>query len=350
MKKAILIFALFVLGACSAPSQSQTRFERQELLMGTAVRVRIDVEPSSGIDAESILDEAFQKIEGLEQLLTVNDEEAPSEILEINRQAGIEPVQVSETAFSLIEEAVRYTQMSNGTFNVAIGPLVKLWNINFEGARRPDDEEIIEALPLLDFNKVILNTGDRTVFLEEPGMRLDLGGIAKGFVADYIASFLQDEGIESALLDMGGDLFLLGSTRQGNPWKVGIQNPHARRNPGASNLVGRIPVINQGVVTSGVYERYVEVDGVHYHHILDSTTGFPFSTGLVSVTVISDRAVDGEGYTTILFGKGLDGGLEFVESLDNVEAIFITDTDEVVVSSGLVGQFTLTSDEFTLRE
>jgi len=111
-----------------------------------------------------------------------------------------------------------------------------------------------------------------------------------------------------------------------------------------------LPITNQAVVTSGVYERFVEVDGVHYHHILNSETGFPFETGLVSITVVSDRGVDGEGYTTILFGMGLEDGLAYVEKTDGIEAIFITDTDEVVLSSGLQGVFNLTNDNFTLVE
>jgi thiamine biosynthesis lipoprotein len=290
----------------------------------------------------------MEMIRHYESILTVNDADDESEVERINANAGVQAVQVSDSSFTLIQEALAYSQKSEGRFNAAIGPLVKLWNINFDGARKPDQAEIDEVLPLLDYNKIILDEESQTVFLAEAGMRLDLGGIAKGFVADRVHSFLSEQGVESAIIDLGGDLFMLGSNRGGNEWNVGVRNPSLSRSQNPEDLAGTVRVENKAVVTSGVYERYVMVDGVRYHHLLNPETGFPFETGLSSVTVIADRAIDGEGYTKILFGMGVEAALEFVEGIPGIEAILISEDNEIHLSSGLRESFTLRNDDFTL--
>lgn len=331
------------------PAAPGTQIERYGFMMGTRVSVRANVDESDR-DWYAVLDEAIERVARYEEKFTVNDDDAESEVEKINRYAGIEPVAVSPETFALVEYGVYYSEISGGLFNGAIGPLVKLWNINFDGARRPELEEVEAVLHLLDYEGIILDEENQTVFLRDEGMRLDLGGIAKGFVADQITDFLVENGIENGIIDMGGDLFALGNGLTGNPWRIGIQDPNYSRSAGGRENVGVLPVTSQAVVTSGVYERFVEVDGVAYHHLLNSETGFPFETGLVSVSIVSDRAVDGEGLTKIVFGMGLEAGMEFIEAFDGAEAIFITRNNEIALSSGLKDVFTLASTNFTLLD
>lgn len=267
-----------------------------------------------------------------------------SELDKINDNAGIKPVQVSEQTFSVIQKAYDYSKLTDGRFNLAIGPLVSLWNIGNEGAHVPEPSEITKLIPLSQYNLIELNPDKREVYLKKKGMILDLGGIAKGYSADVIAKYLTDNDFNSAIIDLGGNVLALGQKPGGRKWTIGIQDPDLTR----GNPIGNLKVENQTIVTSGIYERFFEEDGKYYHHILDSETGYPVDNNLSSVTILTEKSIDADALSTSIFAMGLERGLEFAEQLDHVEALFITKDKKVYITSGMGEVLDMTNDNYKL--
>lgn len=265
-----------------------------------------------------------------------------SDISKINRAAGQEAVRISDETYYVIKTAMKYAEMSDGRFDPAIGSLVSLWGIGKEGAKVPPKEEIEKYCKTSDYHKVKLHDEDKSVKLEEAGMNLDLGAIAKGYIADRIADYLTAHDFHSAIIDLGGNIFALGKKTENQLWTVGIQDPAETR----GNQIGNIKVDNQTIVTSGIYERYFIEDGKHYHHILDPDTGYPVENNLSSVTILTDKSIDADALSTTTFALGLEKGLDFIEKLNGVEAVFITKDKKVYTTSGM--NLNLTNDQYTL--
>ena len=333
------------------PTTSNLEHSRIEISMNAPIHIRIFDIDCDGEDKDErcrLLDEAFELIFELERRFTVND--VGGEVERINEMAGIEPVVVEESTFYLIEQAIYYSIYSQRLFNAAIGPLTRMWNISMDGARRPSDDEIDGVLPLLDPELVVLDAAASTVFLEYVGMRLDLGAIAKGYMADLVAELLTSNGVDRALLIVGGEVLAVGGRYDGTPFRIGIRTPFPEEDGG--DLVGTIPAYNQAVVTSGIYNRYLadQDSRTIYHHIFDSRTGFPFDTDIVSMTVVADTGLLGEVYSTIVFALGIEEGMAYVEAHPSIEAMFISRDNGVYLSSGLVDSFELLLvDEFEVR-
>nr|WP_240795578.1 FAD:protein FMN transferase [Aquibacillus halophilus] len=305
--------------------------------MGTIVTVKIYDEGK-----EDVLEPVFKKIQSLSNQITTNETE--SDIEKINKNAGVEPVIVSNDIYRLIEAGKTYSEMSGGSFDISIGPLTKLWHIGYDDARKPNQQEIDAILSLINYKDVELNSEESTVFLREKGMKLDLGAIAKGFIADEVVAVLKDHNVTTAIIDLGGNIYVLGNNPSGNAWTVGIQNPFAPR----GETVGKIPEANKSIVTSGIYERYLEVDGTKYHHLLNPKDGYPFMNDIAGVTIISTESIDGDALSTSVFSKGLEGGMDYIESFDGVEAVFVSTDKKIYITSGLKEVFELTSEEFVL--
>ncbi|MBU5595505.1 FAD:protein FMN transferase [Amphibacillus sp. MSJ-3] len=338
---AFIWIGLMTLVGCSSDQAEllESPYRDTEFLLGTVVNLSI-----YDSDKEYVLEQAFDRIEELENI--ISDEISSTEVSEINRKAGTEPVQVSDELYYLIEKSIEYGDLSNGSFDITVGPLTNLWRIGFSDARKPDQQEIDQVLPLIDHEKIQLNPEKQSVFLLEEDMQLDFGAIAKGYITDDICKLLADEGVTSAIIDLGGNIFVMGHRPTGDLWTVGIQNPFLAR----GEIVGRIKVSDQSIVTSGIYERYLEVDGTQYHHLLDPNTGYPFDNEIAGVTIVSDASIDGDALSTVVFSKGLDQGLDFIESFDGAEAIFVTKDQKIILSSGLVDEFELTNDHFEIIE
>lgn len=332
---------LLVLAACGNKEQEntilETPYDGSEFLMGTYVSLRIYDEGK-----EEVLDEAFARISELSDKITTN--EPGSEMEEVNQAAGEQAVVVSEDVFPLVETAAAYSALPNSGFDYTIGPITDLWRIGFDDARVPDPEEIEEVLPLVDHSKVELNADEQSVYLQEEGMRIDLGAIAKGYIADQVVELFKEAGVTTAILDLGGNIVVMGDspTRDTGGFNVGVQDPFDLR----GSYVGAINLQDKSIVTSGIYERYIEKDDEIYHHLMDPTTGYPFDNNLASVTIISDESVDGDALSTVAFG--LEEGLEYVNGLEEVEGIFITKDRDVYLSEGLKENFSLTNNDYTL--
>lgn len=298
--------------------------------LGTEINLSVN-DPATENDLEA----GYRLIQKFEDKLTVNRNE--SEVMSINHQAGISPVVVPSDTYSLIKRAVLVSKKHLG-FNVAIGPLVKLWKIGFKGANRPSDNDIKQRLNIIDPEKIILNDTESSVFLQEKGMEIDLGGIAKGYIADQIKELWKKRGVETGIIDLGGNVLLLGdSLHEDGIWNIGVQNPIKPRDIS----LGVIHTNEKSIGTSGIYERKLIIDGHEYHHMFDSQTGYPIKNNLASVTIVSDKSIDGEVWSTIGFYQGIEQGMEMIERQPGIEAIFITKNLKTFVTSGLDKKFNL---------
>lgn len=296
--------------------------------LGTVINLSVS-EPAG----EKELSAAYDLIKEFEDKLTVN--RTQSEVMSINHQAGKIPVSVPNDTYELIKRAVLVSRKHLG-FNVAIGPLVKLWKIGFEGANKPDDVDIKKRLKIIDPERIKLDDAKQTVFLDDPGMEIDLGGIAKGYIADRIKDLWEKLGVKTGLIDLGGNVLLVGeSLHSDKMWNIGIQNPIKSRNVS----LGVLHTNAKSIGTSGIYERKLVIDGHEYHHMFDSKTGYPIKNNLASVTIVSDLSIDGEIWSTIGFYQGLVQGLAMIEKQPGIEAIFITKDLECFTTSGLQDNF-----------
>ncbi|PWC22355.1 thiamine biosynthesis protein ApbE [Brenneria roseae subsp. roseae] len=284
----------------------------------------------------------FHYIKQLEDRLTVNRPQ--SEVMRINHAAGQNYVTVSPVVFSLIKQAKAVSLMEGNCFNVAIGPVVKLWKIGFSGCAVPEAEKIARALELTHPERIMLNDNDCAVLLESAGMEIDLGAIAKGYIADLIRDLLYQHGVYHAVINLGGNVLAIGRSLTQGQWCVGLQKPFAD----SGSLLGVIRVINKSVVTSGVYERFFTVDGQVYHHILNPETGYPLDNELHSVTIISDDSIDGDIYTTLLYGMGMEAGLDYLRGKPEIEAIFVSKKKEIILSSQRHYDFEQLDDTYAL--
>ena len=342
LRKLITLVTIIILSlSITACSQTETVTEpinRAELFMGTAIQLTI-----FDSNDEEILNKAFNRIVEIENLVSINKE--GTEVDELNKNAGIKPVKLSEDSFNIIKTGVEYSKVSSGGYDISIGPLVKLWNIGQVDAKVPSEAEINEAINKVDYSKVEINEATKEVFLKEEGMLLDLGSIAKGYVADGLVKLLKEEGVNEAIIDLGGNIYALGKKSGTDNWKVGIQDPTSDR----GNVVGAISVYDKSVVTTGIYERFLEQDNVKYHHVLDPKTGYPYESSITGVTIVSDKSMDADALSTLVFTMDVDEGMKYIESLENIEAIFITENKEVFISSGLQNNFELMNEEFTIK-
>lgn len=291
---------------------------------------------------EPLASRVFGLIKQYEDLFTVN--RAQSQVMDVNHAAGEHPVTVSHPVYQLIKCAKAASVLPGSAFNLAIGPLVKRWRIGFKGDSVPPADEISALLEVTKAEDVLLDDAELSVFLTRKGMEIDLGAIAKGYIADRVRDLLQKEGVTEGLINLGGNVQTLG-TPQGY-WSIGLKKPFSD----ADALVGAMEVANKSVVTSGTYERYFEQNGQRYHHILDPKTGYPLDNELDSVTIISTDSLDGDIWTTLLYGAGVEHGCRMLKGRDDIEAIFVTKAREVVLSSRRQFCFTLLDDSYRLTD
>lgn len=286
--------------------------------LGTVITLQV-----YGDQNKKILDQSFDLIAGYEDRLTVNRDH--SEVMDVNHAAGIHPVQVSASTYNLIKLAV-YESKQNFGFNALIGPVVKLWHIGFKGAHVPKDEEIKDRMLLTDPFKVVLNDSDQSVFLKMKGMELDLGGIAKGWIADRIRDLWRAYGVEAGIINLGGNILLVGDSpkRISGQWSIGVQDP---KQPRGDNITS-VMVPECSAVTSGTYERYLVVNGKKYHHLIDPRTGYPVKTDLAGVTTFTKTSVEAEIECKRLFfaGKPLKG---WHDNPDRIGAIFVYNDEHI---------------------
>jgi len=327
----IPLFVLLFLSTCSQPQSSRTEF-----VLGATVCTITLFEQGK----DSIYRDIFSRLREIENLMSVNI--PSSDVSRINAAAGIEPVQVHDDVFKVIERALYYAQLSGGAFDPSVGPLVSLWGVGSNNARVPSQAEIEKVLPLINWRDIELDPQTKSVYLKNRGMSLDLGAIAKGYAADEAAVIIKKANIDRSIIDLGGNILILGEKKDGSLWKVGVQDPDGSR----GSYIGILQITEQTVVTSGVYERFFEEEGTRYHHIFSPSNGFPVSNGLLSVTIIAHNSTNADALSTAVFVLGYEKGMSLIESLSETEAIFIFEDRSVRKTAG--ADFTLTDNSFRL--
>lgn len=335
-KLVVLIIISMLFTSCKAIIEEDTTYERTVFVLGTIVTVQIFDHGS-----EEQLDNIFQLLSTIESNMSKNIE--TSEVSDINNNAGIKKVKVSDDTYNVIKKSLEYSEISNGKFDISLGPIIDLWKIGTEEAKVPKTDEISERLKLVDYKNIEL-LDDNYVYLKNRGMIIDLGGIAKGYAADLISDILIKDNVEKAIINLGGNIFALGEKENSQPWIVGIQDPFQQR----GTYVGTVKVKNKTVVTSGLYERYFIEEGIRYHHIFDKDTGYPVDNNIESVTIVSEKSIDADALSTISFTLGVEEGLELINSTDGVDCMFITKEKEIFLSNGLKQIFDLHDQNFVI--
>lgn len=313
----LLIFCCIFLIGCA--SENTTPISISEFKLNTIVTITI-------YDSQNtqLLEECMAICDRYELLFSRTNPESELYRLnhrELNSLNGT--YNLSSDTAALIEKGLEYSRLSDGAFDITVAPLSDLWNFTSSSPKAPDAGQLQSVLPLVDYKNIELR-GQSFRFLQDK-TALDLGAVAKGFIADEIKAYLTSQGVNSAMINLGGNVLCVGNKPDGAAFKIGIQKPFADRN----ETIATMEITDKSVVSSGIYERFFEENQRLYHHLLNPKTGYPYNNGLISVTIISDLSVDGDGLSTACFALGLEKGMALIESLPQTDAIFITEDYEM---------------------
>lgn len=284
-----------------------------------------------GENAEEVVDQSLAEIERLDQLLTATAD--TGEVYNVNQNGG---GNLSEDSMYLMERSLELYQDTEGAFNVTIFPVMEAWGFVSDEFAVPSTEELQKKLALVNIDDLKINWEDSSVDFLEKGMAIDFGGIAKGYTSTKIADIFRNAGVENGLINLGGNVHVVGTKTDGTKWRVGVQSPGDEE-----AYIGVLSVADCAVITSGGYERYFEEEGITYHHIIDPSTGYPANNGLISVTIVSKDGTLADGLSTSLYIMGLDRAKEFWQNhSDEFDAILLTEDEKLFVTEGLVDDFT----------
>jgi thiamine biosynthesis lipoprotein len=296
--------------------------ERTEAIMGT--RIAVELWHEDAAQAEAAIDAVMQEMRRIDALMSHYKPE--SQLSQINARAAKEPVIVDRELFDLLQESVRFSKITEGAFDITYASVGYLYD--YRKQIRPTEEQIKAALPGVNWRNMLLDEKQHSVRFEREGMRIDLGGIAKGYAVDRGIAILQKRGIEHAVVTAGGDTRIIGDHR-GRPWLIGIRHPDDE-----SKLVTRIPLVDTAMSTSGDYERFFDENGVRYHHIIDPRTGHSASR-VRSATILGPTAMETDGLSKTAFVLGPEKALEIINRMPEFDAIFVTPDGRVLYSQGL---------------
>jgi thiamine biosynthesis lipoprotein len=338
-----LLLAATLLCGCSRASDSKS-VSASGFYFDTIITITL-----YGTEDQSPIDACFSLASHYEDLFstTISD----SEVSQINANAGSDTyVTVSDETLDLINAGIAYGKLSDGCFDITIGKLSSLWDFSdiaenldtpdneADASLLPDPEEISRLCSHVNYENIRIDGNN--VLLTDPDAAIDLGGIAKGYIADRMREYLNEQGYHTGIINLGGNILTLGSKKSNSDYSIGIQMPFGE----SGEVIGVVGLPDGSVVTSGVYERYFTVDGKRYHHILDVNTGYPCDNNLYEVTIISTSSMDGDALSTTCFVLGLEKGLQLIESLDETEAVFVTSDYEIYTTSGIGDTITFTAE------
>jgi len=348
MKKGIYLIAvclLFILplSACSINnSASNQLYDQSFIAMDTSMQLK-----AYGPNAKNAVDESIKRLNALDDMASPTIK--TSDVSKINNAAGKGFVKVNPEIIKMIVVSQKYSKISNGVWDITVGPLVNLWGIGTDKAKKPSDTMIKTKLPLIGYNKIKIDEKNSSIMLMQPGMAIDLGGIAKGFAADEVLKIYKKYKIQSGLINLGASsIYGVGKNGDGNPWSVGVKHP---RSDESDNYLGIIKIIDEGISTSGDYQRYFIQDGKRYHHILNPATGYPVDNGVMSVTVIVDGSVPNNGMladilSLTVFELGPEKGIKFINSIPKVSCEVTTTDFKIYTSSSFKDKFSDLNKDF----
>ncbi len=319
------LFLWFILPGCRRP------FPARESRPAMGTILSLELETTGPGRAERIRKKFWDEAERLENIFSRYD--PASELSRLNREAASGPVAVSREMFEVIDRAVEISRLTGGAFDVTVGPLVETWGF-FPGreGRLPGPEEVESARSRVGWEEIGLDREHRTVRFLNPGLEIDLGGLAKGYVVDRLADLLAGEGVANALINAGGDIYCLGRHPEGRGWRIGIEHPRSE-----GEVLAVLELEDRAVATSGDYRNYFIHLDRRYPHIIDPRTGTPARTGVLESTVLASDCLTADGLATALFVLGPERGLEILESGEDWEGLLVVDRDgEIVIrrSSG----------------
>lgn len=316
----ILTFTILLSTLTSCKNRNQDPISKSALKLNTYITITIYDKYDY-----SLIDNCFDLVDKYEQLFSKTI--STSEVSKINSH-GAGDITVSDDTASLISTGLYYSELSDGAFDITIEPLSTLWNFTSDDPKVPASDDIKNMKSLINYKNISVR--NRIVTKDNSDTHIDLGAIAKGYIADRIKEYLVSEGVTSAIIDLGGNVLCIGKKPNGEDFKIGIQKPFADRN----ETMGALSIDDMSIVSSGIYERCFSEDGVLYHHLLNPLTGYPYDNGLISVTIISKNSVDGDALSTSCFALGLEEGMDLINSLEDTYAIFITDDYDLYYSDG----------------
>ncbi|KRG16295.1 thiamine biosynthesis protein ApbE [Virgibacillus soli] len=299
---------------------------REIHMMGTIIQLAVQHQY-----ANFVLDELIMQLKEYEQRFSAHD--PASELMEVNKHAGIKPVKVNPSLYELIKIGKKHSTAAGSSLNIAIGPLVQAWRIGFEDAHIPSEEIIQSLLSKTSAHDIKLDDEAQTVFLKHTGMFIDLGALAKGYIADLLINDLESMDVQAGLINLGGNVMTYGRSpnQEDGYWRVGIQHPMLPR----GNYIAVLNALDQSVVTSGIYERKFTINNQTYHHILNPHTGYPIQSDIAGLTIVSKKSVDGEIWTGRLFGQSPDQIIDTLKHVKDVAGIIVTNNGELYYSKSL---------------
>lgn len=327
----LLFSALVIVVLCySYNRQKDIEYTKNTLLMDTVITLQ-----ASGKNGKPALEESIKKLKEIDAM--ANASNAKSEISKVNQAAGEKAVRVSLKVIQMIQMANQYSKLTDDAFDITIGPIVDLWGIGTAHQRVPSDSEIKEKLALVDYRNITIDEKAKTVYLKKEGMKIDLGGVAKGFAADEVIKIYKKYGIKDGLISLGSStVYTLGKNEEGSKWTVGIMNP---RDEKSDNYLGLLQVSDEMISTSGDYERYFIQDGKRYFHIFDPRTGYPAASNVMSTTIVMDKSVKEQGMRSDILSSaalvmGEKQGIKFLENSKGVCGEMTTIDKKVYTTKG----------------
>ena len=321
----LLFICMIGLSACSAKIE-QTRTQRPEEHTKTIFAMdTVMTLTAYGENAEGALNTAEMEIKRLDGALRRGS--VDSEIYKVNAEGTAE---VSDDTITLIRSALAICRETEGAFDISVAPVMDLWGFYTREFYVPSDAELALALEKVDYRNISIQNNTICTL---NGAQIDLGGIAKGFLSNRIMEIYKNCGVTSGLVSLGGNVQTIGKKPDGSDWKIAVENPDGE------DYVGILNTSDCAVITSGVYQRYFEQGGTIYHHIIDPATGYPASSGVKSVSIISKDGALADGLSTALFVMGVERGTEYWRTHDGFDAIFVTDSGEIIITDGIADCF-----------
>jgi FAD:protein FMN transferase len=335
MRRIFIIPVLLLTLLLASCSRQQKALTGNTFALDTLVELKIYAYSNKNHD--SLIQDTFDQMSALENMLSMHI--AGSDIDLLNQNAGVQPTKVNDLTYRVLKDSLTFSQLTGGLFDVTTGPLIDLWAIDPPDGHYPSEEELAAVLPLIDYHKIQF-LDDNQIELQDKGMVINLGAIAKGTIADEMKAYLQSRGVTSALINLGGNVLAVGSKPDGSSFVIGIQDPDSPR----GDYLMSIRINDESVVSSGDYERYFEYKGKIYHHILNPKTGFPAETNIKQVTIVTGVSQTADGLSTSVLLLGVHKGIQLVESLDGVEAILITKDHHIYFTEGLRDRYETQED------
>ncbi|WP_353078230.1 FAD:protein FMN transferase [Flavobacterium sp.] len=319
-----LKFCLFLfLGTLTA--FSQITHKKKYALLGSPFEITVVAKDT--VEGNFYINSAVNEVKRIENL--ISDWIPTTQISQVNQNAGIVPIKVNNEVFELVERALKISKLTDGAFDISYASMDKIWKFDGSMKEMPSPEAIKKSVERIGYEKIILDTKNKTIFLNDAGMKLGLGGIGQGYIADKVKEVLQAKGCTAGIVNVSGDINTWGSQIDGKPWTVGIVNPVNK-----NKVFATFPLIDSAVETSGSYEKYVTFNNIRYSHIIDPRSGYP-ATGIVSVSVFAKQTEIADALATGVFVLGVEVGLNLINQLKGIECIIVDDKGKIFTSKGI---------------